>query len=225
MALPEGFAPYVTSARRYLFLNERDRRRMRMDGPALAFRARRLDQPGTPLWPCLPGVAQLLAADVLAVEEVLGAGVDELRGYGLPRATAESLITYLEGIPMPNPTFQRGPYAGRMYFQNAIALLAEAARTASFNSDVYELGDKGTARLELDVSAVAGTLPTLQVQIETRKAYDTGAWAVVDAFPLVITTGTYRKVFEGLDRHVRAVCTIGGSGGPSFTFSLAGEAV
>ena len=96
MDVPAGFAPYVTTARRYLFLQEREMRRQREPGMADAFRFQRLAQPGTDLPADLPGRATLLATGVLAGEEVQGAGVDELRAYGLDRATAEALITRLE---------------------------------------------------------------------------------------------------------------------------------
>lgn len=96
MALPEGFAPYVTTARRYYFTRERDRRRMGLDAAADCFRASRLGQPGTALPADLPGRAYLVTAGVLAVEEVQGAGPDELVGLGLPRNVAEALIAFLE---------------------------------------------------------------------------------------------------------------------------------
>lgn len=96
MALPEGFEPYVTTARRYYFTRERDRRRTGLDAAADCFRAFRLGQPGTELPADLPGRGCLVAAGVLAVEEVQGAGPDELVGLGLPRSVAEALITFLE---------------------------------------------------------------------------------------------------------------------------------
>jgi hypothetical protein len=105
-----------------------------------------------------------------------------------------------------------------------VELLAPASRTSSATSDVYEVGDKGTLRLSLAITAASGTAPTLHVQIETREAYGSGTWRVVDAFPVQSSTGTVRRSWGGLDRFVRAVCTIGGSS-PSFTFSLSGEAV
>lgn len=225
MTLPTGFYPYITSSRRRLFLLQRERTLTREDGPALAFQVRRLEQPGTPLWRRLPGRSTLLAAGVLAMEEVMGAGVDELRLYGLSRSTAERLITLLEGIPTTMPSFEHGPRVGQIYDQDEVTILASAARTASADSAVCEVGDRSSLRLDLDITAVAGTLPTLHVQIETREEYATGTWRVVDAFTLASSVSAQRKVFAGLDRHVKAVCTIGGTGSPSFTFSLTGEAV
>lgn len=219
MALPEACTPYVTSARRCLFLAEKERRRTSDTGPADAFRQRRLAQAGTTLPATFPSRTLLLAAGVLAVEEVLGAGVDELRSYGLSLRQAESLVLFTEGYTMT--TFGYGPRAGQFYEEDEVSILASAARTTSGNSDVYEVGDKGTLRLDLDVTAVSGS-GTVHVQIETRKAYGSGDWRVVDAFPVASAVGSQRRSMSGCDRFVRAVYTISGT---SVTFSLTGEAV
>lgn len=221
MALPDGVAPYVTSARRYLWLAEADRRRAREYGPADAFRARRLDQPGTTLPATFPSRALLLAAGVLAVEEVLGAGPDELRTYGLAARPAEALIFWLERYTMT--TFANGPRVGQFYDADDVELLASAARTASTTSDVYEVGDKGTLRLLLALTAMTGTAPVLHVQVETREAYGSGTWRVVDAFGPLVATGSVYRSMSGLDRFVRAVVTIAGTT-PVITFSLSGAA-
>jgi hypothetical protein len=225
VAVPDGFAPYVTTARRFLFLRERAALRDREQGIADAFRARRLEQPGTALtrFGRLPGRATLAAAGVLAVEEVLGAGVDELVSYGLRRSTAEALITSLERIAAKMTTFQSGPHAGETYDEDSVELQASAAKTASFNTAEYELGDRGTLRLLLDATAISGSGASLHVQVETRKN-SSDSWRVVDAFVLVTATGSQRRSMSGLDRYVRAACTIAGSS-PSVTFSLTGEGV
>jgi hypothetical protein len=219
VTLPASFAPYVTSPRRYHFLRERERRRTAETGPADAFRGQRLAATGTALPVGFPSRTVLLAAGVLAVEEVVGAGVDELRSYGLSLPRAEALIRFLEGFTMT--TFNYGPRAGQLYEEDEVELLASGTRTASGTSDVYELGDRSTLRLDLDVTAVSGS-GTVHVQIETRKAYASGAWRVVDAFGLASAVGAERRTMGGCDRFVRAVYTIGGT---SVTFSLAGEAV
>ena len=159
---------------------------------------------------------------MLAVEEVVGADVPELRSYGLSVAAAERLIYWLERRTMT--TFDYGPRAGQTYEEDEITLVASAARTASFNSDVYEIGDKGTLRLSLVVSAISGTGALLHAQVETREAYGSGTWRVVDAFGPLTATGTTVRSMSGLDRFVRVVCTIAGSG-PSVTFALTGTAV
>ncbi len=94
-----------------------------------------------------------------------------------------------------------------------------ATRTATVTTSAIELGDKGTARLVLDVTAASGTTPTLDVTIQTSR--DRSTWYTAGTFAQKTGTGTERKGFV-VDRHVRAVCTIGGTT-PSFTFAVTGE--
>jgi hypothetical protein len=110
---------------------------------------------------------------------------------------------------------------GRYANTEDVTLAASAARTATVSLTGVELGDKGTARLLLDVTAASGTTPTLDVAIQTSK--DNSTWRAVAAFAQKTTTGTELKSFTGLDRFVRAVFTIGGTT-PSFTASVTGEA-
>lgn len=222
MTLPASFAPYVTSPRRYHFLRERERRRTADTGPADAFRGQRLAASGTALPTTFPSRTLLLTAGVLAVEEVVGAGVDELRSYGLSLPRAEALIRFLEGFTMT--TFNYGPRAGQLYEEDEVELLASGTRTASGTSEVYELGDRSTLRLDLDVTAVSGTAPRLHVQVETRKAYASGAWRVVDAFDIATAVSAQRRAMGGCDRFVRVAYTLEGTT-PSFAFSVSGEAV
>ena len=219
--VPTGFAPYCTSHRRYLFLRERDRRAGAEDGAAAAFRAKRLAVSATALPTTFPSRTILLAAGVLAVEEVRGAGLDELRSYGLTLRQAETLLFFLEGHTMTN--FAYGPRIGETYEEDEITLLASATRTSSGTSDVYEVGDKGTLRLDFAVTAASGTGPTLHAQIETRKEYASGTWRALDAFE-ASAVGTERRTVGGCDRFVRVAYTLGGTD-PSFTFSIGGTAV
>lgn len=103
-----------------------------------------------------------------------------------------------------------------------VTLAASAARTATGNGDAVELGDRGTAALTLDVTAVGGTTPSATVTIETSKDGSTG-WTAVAAFSAATAVSAQRKVFAGLDRYVRASWAISGTT-PSLTFSVAGEA-
>jgi hypothetical protein len=93
------------------------------------------------------------------------------------------------------------------------------------NGAAVELGDRGSARLDLKVTASSGdTSQTLDVKIQTSP--DGATWSDVASFTQVTTaTGSQHKVFTGLDRFVRAVATVGGTGTPSFTFTVDGEAV
>lgn len=101
-------------------------------------------------------------------------------------------------------------------------LHASAARTASGNGSSVELGDRGTLRLTLDVSAASGTLPSLQVDVQTSA--DGSTWRTIGGFTALATTGSQRASFPGCDRFVRAAYTLSGTT-PSFTFSVSGEAV
>lgn len=158
-----------------------------------------------------------------AIEDLDGASVRALEDLGFTRTQATDIFNRIEGIHVTTLYFQSGLYAGQSYDQDDVTLLASAARTATFNGDSVEVGDRGTLRLDLAITAASGTTPTLQVQIETRKDSD-DTWRTVDAFPVQTTTATVRKTFAGLDRQVRAVSSIAGTT-PSFTYSLTGEAV
>lgn len=103
-----------------------------------------------------------------------------------------------------------------------VTLAASAARTSSANGSAVELGDRGTLRLLLDVTAATGTTPTLDAAVET--SFDGVTWRSLGAFTQKTATGTERKSFAGADRFVRVTWTIGGTT-PSFTFSVSGEAV
>lgn len=224
MTLPadvDSLVPYVTSHRRYLWLAQQ-RATREQAGTEAALRGRKLEVSATALPASFPSRAVLLAAGVLAVEEVVGADVPELRSYGLSVAAAERLIYWLERRTMT--TFDYGPRAGQTYEEDEVTLVASGTRTASFTSDVYEIGDKGTLRLSLVISAISGTGALLHAQVETREAYGSGTWRVVDAFGPLTATGTTVRSMGGLDRFVRVVCTIAGSG-PSVTFALTGTAV
>jgi hypothetical protein len=104
----------------------------------------------------------------------------------------------------------------------SVSLAASSARTASGTGSSVELGDRGTARLLLDVTAASGTLPSLQVDVQT--SYDGTTWRTLGGFTALAAAGSQRASFPGCDRFVRAIWTISGTD-PSFTFSVSGEAV
>lgn len=212
-------------ARRYYFFKWTSATAAEHDALADVWREKRLAEAGTPLPAAFPWRAVAIAAGVLAIEDLDGASARAIEALGIPYRAAVAIFNRIEGITLSTIYFGYGPRAGEPYDQDEITILASAARAATFNSDIYEVGDRSAARLTLDVTAVAGTLPTLQVQIETREAYASGTWRTVDAFVIATAIGSERKSFSGLDRFVRAVCTVGGTGSPSFTFSLTGEAV
>lgn len=223
MTLPTNYpGPRVAHPRRYLWLAERERTRLQLPGPAIVFHARRLEVSGTTLPTGFPYRALLLTAGVLAVEEVLGASVDELRTYGLTLRQAETLALWTERLSLMN-TFSYSPRAGQAYDEDEVLIIASTTATASYTSAIYEVGDRTTLRLLLALTAISGTSASVQVQIQTREAYASGTWRTVDGFgPLTATASQYRTM-SGLDRFVRAVVTIAGSG-PSTTLALTGTA-
>ena len=104
----------------------------------------------------------------------------------------------------------------------AIALHATGAETASGTGASVDLGDlRSVAKLEFEVSAVSGTLPTLDVSLETSPTGVT--WRQASGFAQSVAPGLEKLAFGDLDRYLRAKWVIGGTS-PSFTFELAGSA-
>ncbi|MDP9474435.1 MAG: hypothetical protein M3R38_01830 [Actinomycetota bacterium] len=103
------------------------------------------------------------------------------------------------------------------YSENYLA--PSAARTASGDSGIWTgFSDSSTLRAQLDVTAFAGTGPTLDVVIED--SLDGTTWNTLVTFSQ--KTGGGRQVVDYTapfaDR-LRARWTIGGTA-PSFTFSV-----
>lgn len=225
MSLPDDYTPYVTSARRWRWLTYFYASREGTDsgnGRAAVFQSLRLNTWSRPLPSDLPSRTLLLNAGVLAVEEVIGASVAELRLYGLGTTQAEALITHIEAsteITMPN-IFQAGPRIGETYEGDAIILAASALVTAGAAGDSYELGDKGTMQLVLDVTTLASS-GVLRVQVETR-ASSSDTWRPIGSFSPITAVGSEYRTIAGCDRYVRIYF---GLTGASATFSVTGTAI
>lgn len=103
-----------------------------------------------------------------------------------------------------------------------VEFAASAARTASGNSGaVLGFGDMVSLRAQLDITAFAGTTPTLDVVLEDT--IDGTNWYVVGTFAQKVATG--REVINitiPFTDRLRARWTVGGTAGPSFTFSVLG---
>lgn len=98
------------------------------------------------------------------------------------------------------------------------------------NGDPVDVGDRIGARLTLDVTAAGGSSPTLDCKLQTRRdAADTWRDLAGTGIPAFAqrngTPAAERKSFVGFDRQIRLVSTVGGTGGPTFTFSVTGELV
>src|SRR5438445_13547721 len=101
---------------------------------------------------------------------------------------------------------QNGRYANTLL----CTPFAQQILIGTTNGNPIELGDRGTARLTLSVTAVAGAGATLDVAIQTRRdAAD--AWRTVGAFTQATGVSSERKCFAGLDRFVRGVAASGGA--------------
>ncbi len=96
-----------------------------------------------------------------------------------------------------------------------------AAVTANFNSDPVDVGRFVELLAVLNVTAHAGTTPTLDVKFQVSA--DKITWTDLgDAFTQVTTVDsqTIKKITANFGKYIRAVLTIGGTGGPSYTCTL-----
>lgn len=189
---------------------------------AWKFRQEQLAWPDLPV--DFPGRAALVPAGYTTVRDLDGATADELVDVGLSRADAAAVLAEMENwkmIATPIKTWIRQD--GRTANGLDLPLVPSAALTATGTGDTAEMGETSTMRLKLDVTAASGTLPTLDVIVETSP--DGAAnWQTVATFAQKTAVSSELNVFPGCDRFVRAKWTIGGTG-PSFTFSVVGEAV
>lgn len=98
--------------------------------------------------------------------------------------------------------------------------VASAARTTSSStSSLTEYGYANTIRAQLEVTAFAGTTPTLDVVIQDT--LDGTNWNTIGTFAQ--KTGVAREVINitaPFSDTLRISWTIGGTAGPSFTFSV-----
>ncbi|MBK7823357.1 MAG: hypothetical protein IPJ61_20435 [Tessaracoccus sp.] len=96
------------------------------------------------------------------------------------------------------------------------------------------LGARGTAVIRYSIDGgktwVAGVLTAATIAVIDPAGNDTGvvinyanAVAAVDNVWTASTVGYERKSFTGLDRFVKAVCLVGGTGGPTITATVRGR--
>ncbi|MGK3995103.1 hypothetical protein [Sorangium sp. So ce1024] len=102
-----------------------------------------------------------------------------------------------------------------------VVIAGAVTRTTTGNGPAVEIGDMGTLRLRLNVTATEGT-PTLDITLQTSK--DGSTWRTLGTFAQATGEGSELKSFPGCDRYVREAATVGGSD-PSITYTIDGEAV
>jgi hypothetical protein len=96
--------------------------------------------------------------------------------------------------------------------------------TASGNSANINVDNFMAAELELKVTAVSGTNPTLDVYVEGLFEA-TGDWKPLASQPGITATGTWFFTLNPLIfRYIRIRWVVGGTS-PSFTFTVAGQAI
>lgn len=104
-----------------------------------------------------------------------------------------------------------------------ITLHASAAETGDGVGAAVDIESvRSVLLLTLDVTAVTGTDPNLEVVVETS-ATGSGGWVQVGAFEAVAGENLLELGVGRCKRYVRARWTIEGTA-PSFTFTLSGEA-
>lgn len=111
---------------------------------------------------------------------------------------------------------------GTYVYTEPFPAVASAARTTSSAATGVEVGNRSSLRsLTMAVTAqTGGSSPTLDVRVETGP--DNSTWTTVGSFTQATGVTSQTKSFAGLDRYARVAWTIGGTGGPSFTFSVSG---
>lgn len=98
-----------------------------------------------------------------------------------------------------------------------VTFLPSAARTASGDSGEFNLYDMDEVLVFLDVTAVSGTDPTLDVKVQTKDP--NGKWYDLASFAQKTATGQEAKAITVFGESLRISYTIGGTT-PSFTFAV-----
>jgi phage gp36-like protein len=103
----------------------------------------------------------------------------------------------------------------------ALVLHALATETASGSGAAVDLGTFSTARVDLGVSAVAGTIPSLIVGVESSVDGLSG-WRSVGALGPVTAAGPLTTTLAGVERYLRGAWVISGTT-PAFTFAVTAQ--
>lgn len=97
---------------------------------------------------------------------------------------------------------------------------ASAQRAATVSSAVHDMDGYNTASFFLDVTAIEGTNPTLDVVIEDSP--DGTRFFTHTAMTQVTGTSAVKRVsrISNFGRYVRATATLGGTNTPKHTYQL-----
>lgn len=107
-----------------------------------------------------------------------------------------------------------------------VTILASAALTASGQSAAVDVGGAGVLRAKVQVTAVAGTTPSITPTIQTsHDAGVTDPWRTAGAAYTALTAvGSSPYQSFAVDRYIRVSYVISGTT-PSLTTTVVGEAV
>ena len=122
----------------------------------------------------------------------------------------------IPGIALPvDQQYRRKENLGTLY---------SGTVTASGNSGDISVDNFSAAELELKVTAVSGTNPTLDIYIE-GKFEATGDYKTLASQTGITATGTWFFTLNPLIfRYIRIRWVVGGTS-PSFTFTVAGQGI
>lgn len=104
-----------------------------------------------------------------------------------------------------------------MAYTSRITFLPSAARTTSGSSGQIDCSFADEMLIFLDVTAVSGTSPTLDVSVKTLGP--DGKWYQIAQFTQRTTTGQEAKAITNFGGDLKVDYTIDGTT-PSFTFSV-----
>ena len=121
-----------------------------------------------------------------------------------------------DGVIMSNAEFQSSSGLGHgVVLHNLTAETATGNNTSVDNGAASTSGGAG----HLHVTAKAGTTPTLDVKIQ--HSTNDSTWVDLITFAQKNNVGSERLTVTGtVNRYTRSIRTIGGSGGPSFTYAV-----
>lgn len=105
------------------------------------------------------------------------------------------------------------------FAKEPVTVLSSAARTATHQSDAFDVGTLDSIFIFIDATAVTGTSPSMTVNVEW--SFDGSTWFVgdtADSFTALTATGKKVKRFDVKGTKFRLNNTVSGTT-PSFTFS------
>jgi len=98
--------------------------------------------------------------------------------------------------------------------------LQKSTKTASFTTPVLVVEAYKEAIILVNVTAVGGTAPTLDITLQTS-FWDEPFWGDLESFPQITAVGTYVRRLTNFGQYLRCSCVIGGTT-PSFEVEIVG---